>query len=83
MVTSTSATAKSIILNFGLAEKYNRPCNLRFDDTNPTTEDTHFVDSIIRDIEWLGYKPVNIFYTSDYFDFLYNCALTLIKKGIS
>ena len=46
--------AKSIILNFGLAEKYNRPCNLRFDDTNPTTEDTHYVESIVKDIEWLG-----------------------------
>lgn len=75
--------AKSIILNFGLAEKYNRPCNLRFDDTNPTTEDTHYVESIVKDIEWLGYKPANIFYTSDYFDFLYNCAITLIKKGLA
>jgi glutaminyl-tRNA synthetase len=75
--------AKSIILNFGLAEKYNRPCNLRFDDTNPTTEDTHYVESIIKDIEWLGYKPASIFYTSDYFDFLYNCAVTLIKKGLA
>lgn len=75
--------AKSIILNFGLAEKYNRPCNLRFDDTNPTTEDTHFVESIIKDIEWLGYKPANIFYTSDYFEFIYNCAVTLIKKGLA
>jgi glutaminyl-tRNA synthetase len=75
--------AKSIILNFGLAEKYNRPCNLRFDDTNPTTEDTHFVESIIKDIEWLGYKPANIFYTSDYFDFLYDYAVTLIKKGLA
>jgi len=75
--------AKSIILNFGLAEKYNRPCNLRFDDTNPTTEDTHFVESIIKDIEWLGYKPANIFYTSDYFEFIYKCAVTLIKKGLA
>jgi glutaminyl-tRNA synthetase len=75
--------AKSIILNFGLAEKYNRPCNLRFDDTNPTTEDTHFVESIIKDIEWLGYKPANIFYTSDYFNFLYEYAVTLIKKGLA
>ena len=75
--------AKSIILNFGLAEKYNRPCNLRFDDTNPTTEDSHYVESIIKDIEWLGYRPSNIFYTSDYFDFLYNCAISLIKKGLA
>ena len=75
--------AKSICLNFGLAEKYNRPCNLRFDDTNPITEDTNFVNSIIEDIEWLGYKPANIFYTSDYFEFLYDCAVTLIKKGLA
>jgi glutaminyl-tRNA synthetase len=75
--------AKSIILNFGLAEKYNRPCNLRFDDTNPITEDKHYVESIIEDIKWLGYNPSNIFYTSDYFDFLYSCAIILIKKGLA
>jgi glutaminyl-tRNA synthetase len=75
--------AKSIILNFGLAEKYNRPCNLRFDDTNPVNESDEFTKSIIEDINWLGYKPANIFYTSDYFDFLYNCAITLIKKGLA
>ena len=72
--------AKSICLNFGLAEKYNRPCNLRF-DTNPTTENSIFVESIIEDIEWLGYRPHNICYTSNYFDQIYRCAIKLIKKG--
>jgi glutaminyl-tRNA synthetase len=75
--------AKSIILNFGLAEKYNAPCVLRFDDTNPTTERKEFVDSMIEDIKWLGYTPSEIRYTSDYFDFLYECAVTLIKKGLA
>ena len=75
--------AKSIILNFGLAEKYNAPCVLRFDDTNPTTERKEFVNSMIEDIKWLGYTPSEIRYTSDYFDFLYNCAVTLIKKGLA
>jgi len=75
--------AKSIILNFGLAEKYNAPCVLRFDDTNPTTERKEFVDSMIEDIKWLGYTPSEIRFTSDYFEFLYNCAITLIKKGLA
>ena len=75
--------AKSIILNFGLAEKYNAPCILRFDDTNPSTEKSEFVNSMIEDVKWLGYTPSEIRYTSDYFDFLYNCAITLIKKGLA
>lgn len=75
--------AKSICLNFGLAEKYNGTCNLRFDDTNPTAEKKEFVDSIVKDIEWLGFKPSNIFYASDYFEFLYECATKLIKKGLA
>jgi len=75
--------AKSICLNFGLAEKYNAPCVLRFDDTNPTTERKEFVDSMIGDIKWLGFTPSEIKFTSDYFDFLYNCAVTLIKKGLA
>ena len=54
--------AKSICLNFGLAEKYNGSCNLRFDDTNPVSEKKEFTESIIKDIEWLGFKPTNIFY---------------------
>jgi len=75
--------AKSIILNFGLAEKYNAPCILRFDDTNPSTEKSEFVNSMIEDVKWLGYTPSEIRYTSDYFDFLYNCAITLIKKELA
>lgn len=75
--------AKSICLNFGLAEKYNRPCNLRFDDTNPLNESDEFTKAFIRDIEWLGYKPAAILYTSDYFGFLYECAVKLIKKGLA
>ena len=75
--------AKSIILNFGLAEKYNAPCVLRFDDTNPSTERKEFADSMIDDINWLGYTPSEIRFTSDYFDFLYNCAIILIKKRLA
>jgi len=75
--------AKSICLNFGLAEKYNRPCNLRFDDTNPLSEDDLFVKSIIEDVKWMGYTPNIIAHTSDYFDFIYDCAINLIKKGLA
>jgi glutaminyl-tRNA synthetase len=75
--------AKSICLNFGLAEKYNRPCNLRFDDTNPSNESDEYTKAILRDIEWLGYKPSEILHTSDYFGFLYECAVKLIKKGLA
>lgn len=75
--------AKSICLNFGLAEKYNRPCNLRFDDTNPSTENSIFVESIKNDIEWLGYKPNEICFTSNYFSFIYDCAIKLINKGLA
>ncbi|MEZ5017440.1 MAG: glutamine--tRNA ligase/YqeY domain fusion protein [Flavipsychrobacter sp.] len=75
--------ASSICLNFGLAEKYNGTCNLRFDDTNPTTEETRYVDSIKKDIEWLGFKWDKELYTSDYFETLYNYAVTLIRKGLA
>ena len=75
--------ASSICLNFGLAQKYNGKCNLRFDDTNPVTEDTEYVDSIRYDIEWLGFKWDNEFYASDYFDTLYDFAVTLIRKGLA
>lgn len=75
--------AKSIILNFGLAKKYNAPCVLRFDDTNPITEKSEYVESIKRDIEWLGYKPSEIKFTSDYFEKIYNFAITLIEKGLA
>ncbi len=73
--------AKSICLNFGLAQKYNGKCNLRFDDTNPVTEDTEYVDSIIGDVRWLGFEPDAILYASDYFEQLYQYAVDLIKKG--
>jgi len=75
--------ASSICLNFGLAQRYNGKCNLRFDDTNPTTEETEYVESIKKDIAWLGFKWDNEFFASDYFDQLYEFATTLIKKGLA
>ena len=74
--------AKSICLNFGLAEEYGGKCNLRFDDTNPSKEDVEYVDSIKEDIRWLGFDwEDRLFFTSDYFDKLYEYALILINKG--
>ena len=75
--------AKSICLNFGLAEKYNRPCNLRFDDTNPSTENSIYVESIKKDIEWLGFTPSEICYTSNYFEIIFEYAVRLIEKGLA
>jgi glutaminyl-tRNA synthetase len=75
--------AKSICLNFGLAIKYGGKTNLRFDDTNPVTEETEYVDSIKEDIRWLGFSWANEFYASDYFDKLYKLAVVLIKKGLA
>ncbi len=75
--------AKSICLNFGLAGKYNGLCNLRFDDTNPSTEETEYVDSIKEDIRWLGFEWAQELYASDYFEQLYEYALTLIRKGLA
>lgn len=75
--------AKSICLNFGLAQKYNGATNLRFDDTNPTTEETEYVESIKEDVRWLGFQWANEFYASDYFEQLYQFAVTLIKKGLA
>ena len=76
--------AKSICLNFGLALKYNRPCNLRFDDTNPISEDINFVNSIKEDVSWLGFNwDGDVKYTSEYFNFIYDCAVNLIKKGLA
>ena len=76
--------AKSIVLNFELAQKYNGKCNLRFDDTNPEKESQEYVDAITKDIEWLGYsfgdQPL---FTSDYFDTLYGYAVKLINKGLA
>jgi glutaminyl-tRNA synthetase len=75
--------SKSICLNFGLAAKYGGKTNLRFDDTNPVTEDTEYVDSIKEDIRWLGFDWANELYASDYFDTLYEYAVSLIKKGLA
>ena len=75
--------AKSICLNFGLAKRYNGFTNLRFDDTNPVTEDTEYVDGIKADVQWLGFQWANEFYASDYFDLIYAFALTLIRKGLA
>ena len=75
--------AKSICLNFGLAQKYGGRTNLRFDDTNPIKEDVEYVDSIKEDIEWLGFEWANEFYASDYFEQLYQWAILLIKKGLA
>ena len=75
--------AKSICLNFGLADTYGGKTNLRFDDTNPVTEDTEYVDSIKNDVRWLGFDWENEFYASDYFEQLYQFAETLIEKGLA
>ena len=75
--------AKSICLNFGLAQKYGGKTNLRYDDTNPTKEDTEYVDSIKEDIKWLGFQWDKELYASDYFDQLYEWAEELIKKGLA
>ena len=75
--------AKAICIDFGTAEKYSGSCNLRLDDTNPTKEDVEYVDAIKEDIEWLGFKWDNVYYASDYFDYIYECALKLIDKGLA
>ena len=72
--------AKAICIDFGTAEKYGGICNLRMDDTNPSKEDVEYIDAIKEDIEWLGFKWKNLYYASEYFDFLYECAIKLIKK---
>lgn len=73
--------AKAICMDFGVAEKYNGVCNLRFDDTNPTKENTEYVENILNDITWLGFKWGKIFYASDYFDKLWEFAIWMIKNG--
>jgi len=76
--------AKSICLNFGIANDFGGTCNLRFDDTNPVTEDTEYVDSIQDDVRWLGFSwEDRLFYASDYFERLYECAIELINKGLA
>jgi len=73
--------AKAICMDFGIAKKYGGVCNLRFDDTNPTKEDTEYVDAIKQDIQWLGYQWGNEYYASDYFPQLWDFAIRLIKEG--
>ncbi len=73
--------AKAICMDFGVAEQYGGVCNLRFDDTNPSKEDTEYVDSILNDISWLGFRWGNVYYASDYFEQLWDFAIWLIKQG--
>ena len=75
--------AKAICLDFGVAEENNGICHLRMDDTNPTKEDMEYVESIIEDVKWLGFDPSHLYYASDYFEDMYNCAVKLIKKGLA
>ena len=75
--------AKAICMDFGVAEKYNGICNLRFDDTNPTKENTEYVENIMNDIKWLGFNWGNVFYASDYFDKLWEFAIWLIERGMA
>lgn len=73
--------AKSICLNFGIAKEFGGTCNLRFDDTNPFTEDMKYVEAIKRDVQWLGFHWDGEFYASDYFEKLYEIAEDLVRKG--
>ncbi len=72
---------KAVCMDFGIAKKYGGVCNLRFDDTNPTKEDTEYVDSIMNDIKWLGFEWGNVYYASDYFQQLWDLAVRFIKEG--
>ena len=75
--------AKAICIDFATAEKYGGICNLRLDDTNPEKEEVEYVESIKEDIAWLGFKWEHVYYASEYFDFIYECAIKLIKKGLA
>ncbi len=75
--------AKAICMDFGVAEKFGGICNLRFDDTNPTKENTEYVENIMSDIQWLGFHWENVYYASDYFDKLWDFAIWLIEKGMA
>lgn len=76
--------AKSICLNFGIAKDYQGKCNLRFDDTNPVKEDIEYINSIQKDVQWLGFQwEGSVHYSSDYFDQLYQYAIELINKGLA
>ena len=74
--------AKAICMDFGVAEEFGGKCNLRFDDTNPTKENTEYVENIMSDIKWLGFHWENVYYASDYFEKLWDFAVWLIKKGL-
>ncbi len=74
---------KAINIDFSMAKKYSGTCNLRLDDTNPTKEDVEYVDSIMEDIKWLGFEWDNVYYASDYFPIIYDCAIKLIEKGLA
>ena len=75
--------AKAICVDFGTAEKFGGKTNLRFDDTNPTKEDTEYVDAIKNDVNWLGFNWEKVLYASDYFPRMYECAVKLIKDGLA
>ena len=75
--------AKAICMDFGVAENSGGVCNLRFDDTNPSKEDTEYVDSILNDIQWLGFHWANVYYASDYFQQLWDFAEWMIKQGMA
>ena len=75
--------SKSLCINFGIKEKFNGLCNLRFDDTNPTKEDVEYVEYIKEDIKWLGFKWDKELYASDYFEQTYDFAVKLIEKGVA
>ena len=75
--------AKAICMDFGVAERYNGVCNIRFDDTNPTKENTEYVENILNDIAWLGFKWGNVYYASDYFTQLWDFAVWMIKNGLA
>ena len=75
--------AKAIVTDFGIAQDFGGLCNLRFDDTNPDTEETEYVDAIVSDIEWLGYEPAAIFFASDYFGQLYEWAEVMVNDGLA
>ena len=75
--------AKAIVTDFGVAEDFGGTCNLRLDDTNPGTEETEYVESIVADIEWLGYSPAHVVHASDYFEQLYEWAKYLVREGLA
>ena len=75
--------AKAIVLDFAIADEFGGVCNLRFDDTNPLTEDHTYAESIVADVRWLGFEPAQVFYASDYFEKIYEWAEYLIGKGLA